>query len=92
MQRSVRIQSQPYPDYKTSQYYSWWVDGLPLPLFLSDFGQAISPIRYRMLIKMDSDVTFVVASLCDCLKVCHHKTSNILRLDIYQIIKKLPKI
>jgi len=26
MQRSVRIQSQPYPDYKTSQYHSWTVD------------------------------------------------------------------
>jgi len=27
---------------------------------------------------MDSDVIFVVASLCDCLKFCHHKTSDIL--------------
>ena len=36
---------------------------------------------------MDSDdVIFVVASLCDCLKVCHHKTSDILRLALYQII------
>jgi len=26
MQRSARIQSQPYSDYNTSQYYSWWVD------------------------------------------------------------------
>jgi hypothetical protein len=35
---------------------------------------------------------FVAASLCDCLKVCHHKTSDTLRLALYQIIKKLPKI
>jgi hypothetical protein len=35
---------------------------------------------------MDSDVIFVVASLCDCLKFCHHKTSDVLRLAIYQII------
>ena len=64
MQRSVRIQSQPYPDNKkTSQYYSWWVGtyGLPLPLFLYDCGQGISPMKYRMLIKMDSDVMFVVS-------------------------------
>ena len=40
-----------------------------------------------MLIKMDSDdVIFVVASLFDCLKVFHHKTSDILRLALYQII------
>jgi len=26
MQRSVRIQPQPYPNYKTSQYHSWRVD------------------------------------------------------------------
>jgi hypothetical protein len=37
---------------------------------------------------MDSDVIFVVASLCDCLKVCHHKTSNIIKLAIYQIINR----
>ena len=67
--------------------------GLPLPLFLFDSSQGISPIKYRMLIKMDSDVMlFVAASLCDCLKVCHHKTSDTLRLTLYQIIKKLPKI
>jgi hypothetical protein len=36
---------------------------------------------------MDSDVMlFVAASLCDCLKVCHHKTSDTLRLALYQII------
>ena len=29
---------------------------------------------------------FVGASLCDCLKVCHHKTSDTLRLALYQII------
>ena len=41
-----------------------------------------------MLIKMDSDVIFVVASVCDCLKFCHHKTSDVLRLAIYQIINE----
>ena len=36
---------------------------------------------------MGSDVTLVVASLCDCLNVCYHKTSNILMriAIIYQI-------
>ena len=88
MQRSVRIQSQPYSDYKTSQYYSWWVDiWSSSSSFLCDSGQGISPIKYRMLIKMDSEI-FVVASLCDCLKVCHHKTSNIIKLAIYQIINR----
>ena len=64
--------------------------GLPLLLllFLSDSGQGISPMKYRMLIKMDFDVIFVVASLCDCLKVYHHKTSDILRLALYQIINR----
>ena len=91
MQRSVRIQSQPYSDYKkTSQYYSWWVGmtygGLPLPLFLYDCGQGIIPMKYRMLIKMDSEVLFVAASLWADLIVIHHKASDTLRLSLYQVI------
>ncbi len=31
---------------------------------------------------------FVAVGLCDCLKVCHHKTSDTLRLALYQIINR----
>ena len=42
-----------------------------------------------MPIKIDSDVMlFVATGLCDCLKVCHHKTSDTLRLALYQIINR----
>jgi hypothetical protein len=43
-------------------------------------------MKYRMLIKMDSEV-FVAASLLWVdLIVIHHKTSDTLRLALYQII------
>jgi hypothetical protein len=39
-----------------------------------------------MLIKIDSDVlVVVVASLCDCLKVCHHKKSEVSYMPNYHI-------
>jgi len=38
---------------------------------------------------MDSDVIFVVISLCDCLKVYHYKTSNnleaLVKLDAVKV-------
>ena len=43
-------------------------------------------MKYRMLIKMDSEV-FVAASLLWVgLIVSHHKTSDTLRLALYQLI------
>ena len=45
-------------------------------------------MKYRILIKVDSEA-FVAASLLWVdLIVCHHKTSNILRLALYQIINR----
>ena len=45
-------------------------------------------MKYRMLIKMDSEVPIVAASLLLWvdLIVIHHNTSDTLRLDLYQII------
>ena len=91
MQRSVRIQSQPYSDYKKTISVLQLVGrytygGLPLPLFLYDCGQGIIPMKYRMLIKMDSEVLFVAASLWADLFVIHHKASDTLRLSLYQVI------
>ena len=64
--------------------------GLPLPLFffLRYSDQVINPMKYRMLIKMDSEA-FVAASLLWVgLIVFHHKTSDALRLALYQIIDR----
>ena len=45
-------------------------------------------MKYRMLIKMDSEA-FVAASLLWVdLMVIHHKTSDTLRLALYQIIDR----
>ncbi|HET7391508.1 MAG TPA: hypothetical protein VFJ51_11835 [Nitrososphaeraceae archaeon] len=44
-------------------------------------------MKYRILIKMDSEV-FVAVSLCVGLTVIHHKTSDALRLALYQIIDR----
>jgi len=44
-------------------------------------------MKFRMLIKMDSDVMLsVAASLWADLIVIHHKASDTLRLSLYQVI------
>jgi hypothetical protein len=84
MQRSVRIQSQPYPDYKTSQLVGRHMVFLFLPSCM--IVEGIIPMKYRMLIKMGSEVLFVAASLWADLIVIHHKASDTLRLSLYQVI------
>ena len=57
--------------------------GLSLLLFFfPDSGQGINPMKYRMLIKMDSEA-FVAASLpwVDLI-IIHHKASDTLRLAL----------
>jgi hypothetical protein len=50
-------------------------------------------MKYRMLIKMDSEAFVAASPLWVDLIVSHHKTSDTLSLALYQIIKwKLAKI
>jgi hypothetical protein len=48
-------------------------------------------MKYRMLIKMDSEVLVAASLLWADLIVFHHKTSDTLRLALYKIINGIGK-
>jgi hypothetical protein len=55
-------------------------------LFLGDSVQGTNPTKYGMLIKMGSEVLVAASFLWVDLTIIHHKTSDTLRLALYQTI------